>query len=77
MTIIATYLSMFAVDDSFDTIQIKCDREVSRGAFVFVEKCKPIIVLFFAHNLLNDRTSIIATKFEEQQILLIQQRFFG
>jgi len=28
MTIIATYLSMFAVDDSFDAIQIKCDREV-------------------------------------------------
>ena len=34
---------MFAVvDDSFDDIQIKCDREVSRGAFVFVDKCKPI-----------------------------------
>ena len=78
MTIIATYLSMFAVDDSFDAIQIKCDWEVSRGAFVFVDKCKPIFFcFFFAHNLLNDRTSFIATKFEEQQILLIQQRFFG
>ena len=65
MTIIATYLSMFAGDDSFDAIQIKCDREVSRGAFVF------------AHNLLNSRTSFISTKFEEQQILLIQQRLFG
>ena len=42
MTIIATYLSMFAVDDSFDAIQIKCDPEVSRGAFVFVDKCKPV-----------------------------------
>ena len=46
MTIIATYFSMFAVDDSFDAIQIKCDREVSRVAFVFVDKCKPIIVCF-------------------------------
>ena len=46
MTIIATYLSMFAVDDSLDVIQIKCDREVSRGAFVFVDKCKPIIIFF-------------------------------
>ncbi len=46
MTIIATYLSMFAVDDSFDAIQIKCDREVSRGAFVFVDKCKAIIFSF-------------------------------
>ena len=56
MTIIATYLSMFAVDDSFDAIQIKCDREVSRGAFMFVDKCKPnflFVCLFFAHNLLN------------------------
>ena len=77
MTIIATYLSMFTVDDSFDAIQIKCDREVSRGAFVFVDKCKPILFLLFAHNLLNSRTSFTATKFEEQQILLIQQRFFG
>ena len=76
MTIIAAYLSMFAVDDSFNAIQIKCDREVSRGAFMFADKCKPIIVLFFAHNLLNSRTSFIATKFEEQQILLIQQSFF-
>ena len=46
MTIIATYLSMFAVDDSFDAIQIKCDREVSRNAFVFVDKCKAIIFRF-------------------------------
>ena len=46
MTIIATYFSMFAVDDSFDAIQIKRDREVSRVAFVFVDKCKPIIVCF-------------------------------
>ena len=46
MTIIATYISMFAVDDSFDTIQIKCDREVSRGAFVFVDKYNPIILCF-------------------------------
>ena len=46
MTIIATYLSMFAVADSFDAIQIKCDREVSRGAFVFVDKCKPIMFSF-------------------------------
>ena len=46
MTIIATYLSMFAVDDSFDAIQIKCDREVSRGAFMFVDKCKPIKKIF-------------------------------
>ena len=46
MTIIATYLSMFAVDDSFDAIQIKCDREVSCGAFVFVDKCKPILFCF-------------------------------
>ena len=37
---------MFAVDDSFDAIQIKCDREVSSGAFVFVDKCKPIIFVF-------------------------------
>ena len=69
---------MFAVvDDSFDAIQIKCDREGSRDAFVFVDKCKPIIILFFAHNLLNSRTSFSATKFEEQHILLKQQRFFG
>ena len=67
MTIIATYLSMFAVDDSFDAIQIKCDPEVSRGAFVFVDKCKPILFLLFAHNLLNRRTSFIAAEFEEQQ----------
>ena len=46
VTIIATYLSMFAVDDPFDAIQIKCDREVSRGAFVFVDKCKAIIFSF-------------------------------
>ena len=46
MTIIATYLLMFAVDDSFDAIQIKCDREVSRGAFVFVDKCKAIMFSF-------------------------------
>ena len=46
MTIIATYLSMFAVDASFDAIQIKCDREMSRGAFVFVDKCKHIIFFF-------------------------------
>ena len=46
MTIIATYFSMFAVDDSFDAIQIKCDREVLRGTFVFVDKCKPIIFCF-------------------------------
>ena len=46
MTVIATYLSMFAVDDSFDAIQIRCDQEVSRGAFVFVDKCKPIIFCF-------------------------------
>ena len=37
---------MFAVDDSFDAIQIKCDQEVSRGAFVFVDKCKTIIFSF-------------------------------
>ena len=37
---------MFAVDDSFNTIQIKCDLEVSRGAFVFVDKCKAIIFSF-------------------------------
>ena len=43
MTIIATYI---AVDDSFDAIQIKCDREVSRGAFVFVDECEPIIFCF-------------------------------
>ena len=47
MTIIATYLSMFAVDNSFDAIQIKCEREVSRGAFVFVDKCKRIFFFFF------------------------------
>ena len=75
MTIIATYLSMFAADGSFHVIQIKCDREVSRGAFVFVDKCKSI--MFFVHNLLNNRTSFIATNFEEQQILLIRQRLFG
>ena len=75
MTIITTYLSMFAVNDSFDTIQIKCDQEVSCGAFVFVDKCKPF--LFFTHNLVNTWTSLIATKFEEQQILLIQQSFLG
>ena len=46
VTIIATYLSMFAVDDPFDAIQIKCDREVSRGTFVFVDKCKAIIFSF-------------------------------
>ena len=46
MTIIAAYISMFAVDDSFDAIQIKCDREVSRGACVFVDKYKPIILVF-------------------------------
>ena len=46
MTIIATYLSLFAVDDSFDAIQIKCDWEVSRGAFVFFDKCKAIIFSF-------------------------------
>ena len=46
MTIIATYLSLFAVDDSFDAIQIKCDWEVSRGAFVFDDKCKAIIFSF-------------------------------
>ena len=46
MTVIATYLSMFAVDDSFDAIQIKCDREVSRGAFVFVDKYKPTLFCF-------------------------------
>ena len=46
MTIIATYLSMFAVDDTFDVIQIKCDREVSHGAIMFVEKCKAIIFSF-------------------------------
>ena len=46
VTIIATYLSMFAADDSVDATQIKCDQEVSRGAFVFVDKCKPIIVCF-------------------------------
>ena len=33
---------MFSVDDSFDAIQMKFDRQVSRGAFVFVDKCKPI-----------------------------------
>ena len=27
---------MFAADDSFDGIQIKCDREVSRGAFMLL-----------------------------------------
>ena len=75
MTIIASYLSMFAVDNSFDAIQIKCDREVSRGSFVFVDKCKPIIFCFSLTTC--DRTSFIVTKFEEQQILLIQQRFFG
>ena len=46
MIIIATYLLMFTVDDSFDAIQIKCDWEVSRGAFVFVDKCKAIIFSF-------------------------------
>ena len=46
MRIIATYLSMFAVDNPFDAIKIKCDREVSHGAFVFVDKCKPIILSF-------------------------------
>ena len=46
MTIITTYLSMFAVDDSFDTIQIKCDWEVSSGAFVFADNCKAIIFSF-------------------------------
>ena len=46
MTIIATYLSMFAVDNSVDAIQIKCDREVSCGVFMFVDKCKPIIFSF-------------------------------
>ena len=46
MTIIATYLSMFAVDDSFDAIQIKCDREVSHSAFMFVDKCKAVIFSF-------------------------------
>ena len=45
-TIITTYLSMFAADDSFDAIQIKYDPEASRGAFVFVDKCKPIIFCF-------------------------------
>ena len=45
-TIIAKYLSMFAADDSFDAIQIKCDREVSRGAFVFVDECKRIMFCF-------------------------------
>ena len=49
-TIITTYLSMFAADDSFDTIQIKCDLEASRGAFVFVDKCKPIIFSFSLTN---------------------------
>ena len=34
------------VDDSFDAIQIRCDREVSRGAFVFVDKCKAIMFSF-------------------------------
>ena len=29
---------MFTVDNSVDAIQIKCDREVSRGAFVFVDQ---------------------------------------
>ena len=76
ITIITTYLSMFKVDDSFDAIQIKCDREVSHGAFVFVDKCKPIMFCFFVHNLLNSWMSFIATKLEEQQILLIQQSFF-
>ena len=33
--------------------------------------------LFFVHNLLDNRTSYIATKFEEQQILLMQQKLFG
>ena len=75
MTIIATYLSTFAVDDSFDAIQIKRDWEVSRGAFVFADKCKARI--FFFSLTTCDRTSFIVTKFEEQQILLIQQRFFG
>ena len=70
MTIIATYLSMFAADDSFDAIQIKCDREASRGAFMFVDKCKPIIFCF-SLNLLDNRTSYITTKFEEQQIFLM------
>ena len=46
MTIIATYLSMFTVDDSFDAIQIESDREVSRGTFVFVDKCKATIFSF-------------------------------
>ena len=46
MTVTATYLSMFAVDDSFDAIQIKCNQEGSRGAFVFVDKCKPIMFCF-------------------------------
>ena len=55
---------MFAADDSFQAIQIKCDWEVSRSAFMFVDKCKPIILLFFTHNLLDNWTSYIATKFE-------------
>ena len=37
---------MFAVDDSFDAIQIKYDQEVSCGAFMFVDKCKAIIFSF-------------------------------
>ncbi len=60
MTIIATYLSMFAVDDSFDGIQIKCDREVSRGAFVFVDKCKAIMFTFLLTTLL--RQNLRSTK---------------
>ena len=37
---------MFAADNSFRAIQIKRDREVSRGAFVFVDKCNPITFSF-------------------------------
>ena len=70
MTIIATYLSMFAADDSFHAIQIECDQKVSCGAFVFVDKCKSL-------NLLDNRTSCIATKYEEQHIFLMQQKLFG
>ena len=49
---------MFTADNSFSAIQVKCDCEVSHGALAFFDKFKPIIFLiFFAYNLLDDRTS--------------------
>ena len=40
------------------------DRDVSRGALVFLDKCKPLVFFLFARNLLNDWTSYLATKSE-------------